>query len=70
MAHFDKFVGEGVGQNLLVQLVDDLLYVFPLFIVAKSDSLSVTASSCRASYSMEVAFGLSGETEVEDSFDS
>ena len=63
---FDKLLRDGVGQQLLAELADQLFDLFTLLIIAKRHSLSVGASSCRSTDSVQVPLGLRRETKVEN----
>jgi len=67
---FDDFGGDHVTVELLAHLAGKLLDLFTLFIVTKSNGRSLGTSTSSSTDTMEVAFGLIGEREVDDCTDS
>ena len=66
--NFDQLVRHRVGQQLLAELTDEFFYFFALFVVAKGDRLAMRTGSRCSSNSVQIAFGLCWETEVEHGF--
>ena len=66
MSNLNKFRIDCEWQKLLSKLADEFLDISPLLIIAERHSLAMAARTSRATDSMQVAFRLCRETEVED----